>query len=574
MTLRRLALIALCVGSVTAATPIGRTAVLVASRTATRTYVHSTVRLGDRRSHQVRSMAARAVDLVASPDGRGYWLVDGAGQVFSFGDARSLGQARVPGSSAVTSMANSDQGSGGWLVTSLGGVYPLAGSRGFGSLPSVAATSTVVAAAAPLGGGGYWLVASDGQSFPFGDAGRFGRSRSAHLNRPIVGMATTPHRNGYWLVASDGGIFSYGDARFHGSAGGTRLNRPIVGMASTPDGHGYWLVASDGGVFSYGDANFHGSAGGIRLNQPIVGIAASSDGKGYWLVASDGGIFSYGNAHFYGAGHYAQPHYGYGLLPPANPSWNIASRPDMYSAGSCQWTGNNSAVCTNPCVTMSGNSWSYSNDTASCIDYQLAAINHARSLEGVRPMVLPRNWTLLTRPEQLFVLADLERVDRGLPAYVGLDPQLNSAAQSAAAAGQDPNAPPNFPVARDPQGYTMVSGSWSGGYSSMLESDYGWMYQDGWGGSSSNTTNIACNGPSAAACWGHRDELLGSDPGFDPGVGLYCTDCVAGTAYSSTSSSGWANSAVDLIVAPAYPIPVGQLTFTWVSELRSFSSAP
>jgi hypothetical protein len=34
-------------------------------------------------------------------------------------------------------------------------------------------------------------------------------------------------------------------------------------------------------------------------------------------------------------------------------------------------------------------------------------------------MILPLNWYLLSATQQLFVLADLERVDRGLPPYPG-----------------------------------------------------------------------------------------------------------------------------------------------------------
>ena len=201
------------------------------------------------------------VGMVATPDGKGYWLVAADGGVFAYGDA------------------------------------------GFhGSAGNLVLNRPIVGMAATPSGGGYWLVASDGGIFAYGNAGFHGSAGNLVLNKPIVGMATTPSGGGYWLVASDGGVFAYGDAGFYGSAGNLVLNKPIVGMATTPSGGGYWLVASDGGIFSYGDAPFWGSAGNLVLNRPIVGMAATPSGGGYWLVASDAGIFSYGNAPFYGSG--------------------------------------------------------------------------------------------------------------------------------------------------------------------------------------------------------------------------------------------------------------------------------
>jgi hypothetical protein len=65
------------------------------------------------------------------------------------------------------------------------------------------------------------------------------------------------------------------------------------------------------------------------------------------------------------------------------------------------------------------------NSGLSCADVYLKLINKARAAEHVPPMVLPTNWTKLTVAEQLFVSADLERVGRGLPPYVGLSYKLN-----------------------------------------------------------------------------------------------------------------------------------------------------
>jgi hypothetical protein len=231
----------------------------------------------------------------------GYWLVDAAGGVHAYGNARFRGDlAGTALSQPIVGMARKSDRAGYWLLGRDGGVFTFGRAAFYGSTGALHLNQPVVAMTATTTGKGYWFVASDGGIFSFGDADFFGSTGGIHLNRPIVGMAPTPTGKGYWLVAADGGIFSFGDADFRGSTGGIHLNRPIVGMASTPSGKGYWLVAADGGVFSFGDADFFGSTGGIRLVSPIVGVTASPSGHGYRFVAADGGIFSFGDAGFFG----------------------------------------------------------------------------------------------------------------------------------------------------------------------------------------------------------------------------------------------------------------------------------
>ena len=64
-------------------------------------------------------------------------------------------------------------------------------------------------------------------------------------------------------------------------------------------------------------------------------------------------------------------------------------------------------------------------DSPACIAAVLAAVNHAHTLEGVRPMVLPSGFARLSVPDQLFVAVNLERVDRGLPPLGGLTTALD-----------------------------------------------------------------------------------------------------------------------------------------------------
>jgi hypothetical protein len=196
-----------------------------------------------------------------------------------------------------------------------------------------------------------------------------------------------------------------------------------------------------------------------------------------------------------------------------------------------------------------------------CTDYILQAINDARAVEGVRPMVLPSNWFSLSVPEQLFVIVDLERTARGLPPYVGINAALSAEAQHAAATNSDPGVAPGFAMANDAQGSPGFGGAWSGGYA-VLAADYIWMYDDAWGGSAAKTSNVACTSPGAAGCWAHRDELLGSDPGYNPGVGLGCTNCEVGTGFAMVNGKA---SYVDLIEIAKGSMP--PMTFTWVNNV-------
>ena len=156
------------------------------------------------------------VDMISTPDGGGYWLVTGNGEVRAYGDAPALGG-----------------------VSHLSLKAPIVGSA---STPS---------------GHGYWLVASDGGIFSFGDAAFFGSTGSIRLNQPIEGMTPTDTGTGYWMVAKDGGIFSFGDAGFLGSKGGS--GQSFSDMTSVPGATGYWLVSVTGEVFTFGAAAYLGS---------------------------------------------------------------------------------------------------------------------------------------------------------------------------------------------------------------------------------------------------------------------------------------------------------------------------
>jgi hypothetical protein len=243
-----------------------------------------------------------------------------------------------------------------------------------------------------------------------------------------------------------------------------------------------------------------------------------------------------------------------------NPGTNVVPSPNFFSSGSCSDV-NGVGQCANPCVTPQF-TFPQSNPSEACTGYLLRAINNARATEGLVVMVLPSNWYSLTVPQQLFVIANLERTARGLPPYLGINATLSGNAQSAADADRDPSVARGFVAAVDPGGFPAMGGAWSAGFN-VLAADYMWMYEDGWGGSASATSNTACTSASSVGCWAHRDELLGSDPAFNPGVGTTSTTSEMGVGYAVVNGSG---SYVDLVERPAHTPPT--MVFTWAHEVK------
>lgn len=255
--------------------------------------------------HRICKTTSRK-DLVALPDGSGYWLTAADGGVFALGDAPFHGS--VPGlpdlqlAARVVGMA-ADASRGYWLVAEDGGVFAFGGVGFYGSMAGQPIGAPVVGIEATPNGDGYWLVSEDGGIFAFGGAGFHGSLPGIpdlHLAAPIVAMASTRAGNGYWLVGADGGLFGF-NAPFHGSLPGNfgSIDSEIVDLAASVDG-GYWMAAADGRVFAFGPADNHGGVQHLPLAAPIVGIEASPSGRGYWLVGADGGVFSLGDAAFHG----------------------------------------------------------------------------------------------------------------------------------------------------------------------------------------------------------------------------------------------------------------------------------
>ena len=210
-----------------------------------------------------------------------------------------------------------------------------------------------------------------------------------------------------------------------------------------------------------------------------------------------------------------------------HPARNIVARPNFESSGPCHWTSSHALGCVNPCfVGVSGTVVvaPYDNSHA-CTNYVLAAINSARTVEHVAPMVLPDNWYSLSVTEQMYVVINLERTARGLPPYLGLTRNLDASAQAGAIKNVDPWFVNGMAYSR----FTSILADAS---PSPLAADYVWMYNDGWGGSAAATSNVDCTSAQSPRCWGHRSNILG---GY---LGPYCHTCQMGVAFRNNQGTG------------------------------------
>jgi hypothetical protein len=219
-----------------------------------------------------------------------------------------------------------------------------------------------------------------------------------------------------------------------------------------------------------------------------------------------------------------------GIVLPKNPSRSLPPSPDFMGSSSCARSGKGRA----------------------CNREVLKAIAHARKvLEKMRGMSFSLTAYLkLTAPEQLFVTADLERTERGLPPATVLSRSLDRVAQVGARGDEDP--PLNRVPDRLPGGGQVVGlgANWAGGWVNALGADYGWMFDDG-----PNSPNEDCTKQDQSGCWGHRDNILGT----------FSSKAECGGASALAMGAGYAarhNSRTELFAGVCGPAPT-DVVLTW-----------
>ena len=251
-----------------------------------------------------------------------------------------------------------------------------------------------------------------------------------------------------------------------------------------------------------------------------------------------------------------------GILPPANPSTNVPLPSSFDTTGPCQ-SVSGGYTCQTPCFSevMPSLSTAFTtiDETNPCVDSALQAIDSARAAEGVGPMNLPSNWYDLTIPQQVFVVINLERVDRDVAPLLGMNAAMDVVAQQGAEVGADPQLSDTY----GDMASASSGGIWAAGQLNPLVADYEWMYADGY--SPGGSVNIDCASAAASGCWGHRDIILGSY------TGVGCTNCVLGAGFADAAGNGLDLSYAAVIARPSGALP--DLSFTWAQEQSYLSDA-
>lgn len=190
--------------------------------------------------------------------------------------------------------------------------------------------------------------------------------------------------------------------------------------------------------------------------------------------------------------------------------------------------------------------------SSACVKESLGMINAGRQSEALGPLRLPANWQTLTVSQQLFVLTELERTARGLPADGGLSAGLNSIAVSGADAGQDPSG-----------GGSGLEALWAGGEPNTIVVMADWIYEDGLF-ASGFTENLNCSASTPSGCWQHRDILLHDGVSGSCGV-----RCAVGAGYSPSGYSGATTAGTGHdSYAEVFTRGGGTDTFSWAAELK------
>jgi len=168
----------------------------------------------------------------------------------------------------------------------------------------------------------------------------------------------------------------------------------------------------------------------------------------------------------------------------------------------------------------------------------LQAIDDARAKEGVQPMRLPADFGRLPLAEQVFVVVDTERVDRGLAPFTAETSSLDADAQQGA---NHARLPP------DPAG--AYNSEWIGGVANGLDADYSWVYDDG-------------PGSSGCGCWADRQLVLDR---FPPGI------LVMGAASAATGDTYPGDRGGPSLAAlwGSTTGPVGSVVYTWSAAVAA-----
>jgi hypothetical protein len=219
------------------------------------------------------------------------------------------------------------------------------------------------------------------------------------------------------------------------------------------------------------------SVGSLALAGALVGIGTSASSatiQGHVRVSQPPSL---GTAHHVVTRAPLSARQVHALIAPLNPTSNLAPTSAM----------DQNCLANSPT----------SSQVTTCDQASVSAIDAARASEDVGPMTLPVGYDQMPQSEQILVVSNLERADRGLAPVAGLSSSLDALALDGAKSHSDPSFPNPF--------YGTSGGSNWASTSSVLLADFLFMYDDGPGPGGINSD---CTTSNPSGCWGHRDNIL------------------------------------------------------------------
>ena len=165
----------------------------------------------------------------ANPACNGYWLFSNRGRAFAMGVAFYGDMSHVVLNGPVVASVATPSGRGYYMLGTDGGIFGFGDARFHGSMAHAHLNKPIVGMAPTPDNSGYWEVGSDGGVFGFHAPFR-GAMGGVRLNRPINGIVA--FGNGYLMVASDGGVFGFSNQHFLGSLAAHPPTAPIIGIAA------------------------------------------------------------------------------------------------------------------------------------------------------------------------------------------------------------------------------------------------------------------------------------------------------------------------------------------------------
>ncbi len=172
------------------------------------------------------STSSPIIQIVVTPDGKGYWLLAASGQIYPFGDATFSASPLASGVTA-KQLVVLPTGTGGYILTSTNQVVAVgSGATVFGQAPSGTA---IVSMAVTPAGTGYWLLENSGQVLSFGAAPPWTSQSppgSYTINPPTVANGSFVRVNNtapvYWY--NNGVLYHVPDAQVFFALGGQWSN--------------------------------------------------------------------------------------------------------------------------------------------------------------------------------------------------------------------------------------------------------------------------------------------------------------------------------------------------------------